>query len=118
MALNITKTNKKLAVETPGGGVVETVMASVTVKHPDGSVEDVEIPDLPVVVGSGPFANVGVRAKRTINLGNYENVQIEVSLHLPSTNEHDEIQNSFNYASAWVDAKMQDLSDKYSPPKT
>jgi hypothetical protein len=114
MALSI---KKKHEIKTPSGGAVETMVGSALVKHPDGSVEDIGAIGLPVVVGPGPFANVGVRAKVTINLGNYENVQVEVSLHLPSANDHDEILSSFKYASAWVDDKMQELSEKYTPKK-
>ena len=115
MAVNITKAKKKAEGKMPGGNLLETAVGMVTVSHKDGSKE--ESSEELMVTGPGPFANIGVRAKVTINLGNYENVQIEVSIFLPSVAKESEINDTFTYATGWIDEKMQELSEKYTPKK-
>lgn len=115
MALTYSKAQKKQEAKLPSGNLLETAIGVVTVAHADGSKE--ETTEEMMVHGKGPFANIGVRAKVTINLGNYENVQVEVSLFVPSVATPDAILESFNYASNWIDARMNEMSEKYTPKK-
>jgi hypothetical protein len=115
MALNIKKA-KKQELQMPEGASLETAVGMVNIMNKDGSVEE-SSENILMVQGPGPFANVGVRAKTTINLGNYENIQIEVSLHVPSATHPEKILDAFKYCSAWIDLRMQELCDKYTPPK-
>jgi hypothetical protein len=91
---------------------IQVAVGAVLTKSKDGA-EEKSSEEVAVVHGPGPFANVGVRAKRTINLGNFENVQFEVSLFCPAVHDVDEIDQTFAYVSGWVDGKMQELSAKY-----
>lgn len=51
-----------------------------------------------------PTCNVGMSMGFTKNTGNYENVKVTVSLHVPCL--HDEIEDSYEYAKTWVDDKL------------
>lgn len=93
---------------------IQVAVGEVVKKYKDGS-EDKKSEEVGVVYGPGPFANVGVRAKRTINLGDYNSVQIEVSLHCPSTISEKEINETFGFVSGWVDDRMQEICEKLEP---
>jgi hypothetical protein len=54
-----------------------------------------------------PTANVGFSAKATRNLGNFESMQVSVSLHMPCY--VGEIDAVFDFAKEWVDAKMGEI---------
>lgn len=111
-----TSESKSYEVGIPTGGVVEdikTAVASVLVKHKDGSAE---VSNGPVAVtqGQGPLANVGIRLSRKINLGNYESAEVQISFHAPCQLEQDDIEETFAFAVNWVDNKMDELVGKYS----
>lgn len=59
------------------------------------------------VVSERPMANVGVSLAHTKNLGNYESVKVQVSLHIPC--EDNEIDKSFEYVKDWVDTKIANV---------
>lgn len=111
MAVTFTKKSgakKHSATFSSVGEEIKTAVSSVVVKDKNGTqtvVNDEEA----VVHGHGPFANVGVRLSRTINIGDYNSVKVEVSLNMPSVMVEPEIDEAFSFASGWVDQKMDEL---------
>lgn len=57
-----------------------------------------------------PTCNVGVNAAATINTGDFNNVKVGCSLNIPCT--HGEIDDVFNFAKEWVDAKMNAMIEE------
>ena len=97
MALKINKT--KAAVKTTTS-VKHSKTGAEVVKE---SIEDmVEVPPA--------FANVGITASRTINLGEYNNVKLGVSIHHPCAPTPEEIEKTYEFCVNWVDAKMAGLT--------
>ena len=94
---------KKL--ETPCGGTlfVDTVMGTITIVHADGSEVVKQLPVKEVLVNK-PMCNVGVSAKATYNLGNYESMQVSAMINIPA--EYSEIDEVYEFARQWVDGKM------------
>lgn len=66
------------------------------------------------ITTSEPVANVGVSLGTTVNIGNYNNIKINVSLHLPCTEEN--VDTTFNEANEWCQAKLQELHDEVVEP--
>jgi len=58
------------------------------------------------------WAEVGVEASYTHNMGNYESCRVGVVLKIPCA--VDEINEVFEYASEWIDEKMQKLNAEIS----
>lgn len=54
-----------------------------------------------------PVCNVGVSAKYTKNLGNYESASLQVSLHIPCKKE--DIDTTFEWGRDWVNNRMEQL---------
>lgn len=54
-------------------------------------------------------ANVGVMLNYTKNLGNYESLKVQVSLHLPAENVDTEIDAAFDRAFKWVEGKVKHI---------
>jgi hypothetical protein len=52
-----------------------------------------------------PPCNVGFSASRTVNLGNYESLRVEVSLHVPCDQE--EVDEAFDAAQVWVQERLE-----------
>ncbi len=59
---------------------------------------------------SGPFCEVGVDASYTHNLGNYQSARVGVSLRVPCI--HTEVDDMFDYAKEWVNAKMESMIEE------
>ena len=53
------------------------------------------------------LANVGLTLSYTKNLGNFNSVKVQVSLHRPCENIDPEIEATFAKVEDWVDTKMQ-----------
>lgn len=64
------------------------------------------------VVETAPMCNVGFRLGRKVNLGNYESLSVEVSLHVPAGQE--EVEEAFAAAREWVEAKLTEALDAYT----
>lgn len=60
-----------------------------------------------------PTCNVGYSAGVTVARKNYSNIKLQVSLHLPCY--VGEIDPVFEYASKWVDEKLNALMDTIPP---
>jgi len=62
------------------------------------------------VVSSEQVMNVGISMSKTVNLGNYENIKLQVSCHCPCTiGEQDGV---FEFAQDWCDTKLGALLDE------
>lgn len=97
--LKITKTPKATA---------KPVMASESVKHPDGSETDNQSVQ-GMAVGLVDPCNVNVSIGMTINLGNYENVKFMVSLTHPCENNPDAIEEAYVFAKGWVEKRVDEM---------
>ena len=56
------------------------------------------------------YANVGVTASRTINLGEYNNVKLGVSIFHPCAPTPEAIEETYEFCIGWVDGKMEALT--------
>lgn len=81
-----------------------------TVTHPDGSMEQEE-ETVQEKAFEGPICNVGFSLAHTMNLGNYESLRFEVSLHMP-VYAH-EIDWAHEFGSDWVEKKMEQKIENY-----
>lgn len=70
----------------------------------------------PVILDK-PMANVGVKVGKTMNLGNYESVRVDVSLYVPCENEDEAINQTFDLVSNWCDLKMLGIMEEYEDSK-
>jgi len=88
--------------------------AKVSIENPHGGIkEEVEevIPMQKLDKDKG-ISNVGVSFGYTKNMGNYESMKIQVSLHVPCYVE--EIDTIFDFAKEWVDEKMTSILEDVS----
>ncbi len=83
-------------------------VAQVLVKGP--GIHKEEQVHLPPKILVGTPANVGLSAAFTKNLGNYESIKMQVSLHMPCDPE--KIEETFVEVKEWVDAKMSSLMEE------
>jgi hypothetical protein len=77
----------------------------------DGSVEDTEEIELGEMVVSDdvPMANVGVKLGKTMNLGDYESLRVDVSLFMPSDTDKKSLNKTFKKCLKWCDNKMDEV---------
>lgn len=80
------------------------IEAETSIKHPDGSIEEVK-EVVGQVISDSNLANVGVTVANTINLGNYNSIKISVSLYHPS--EPKNIDDTFDMVESWCSDKLQ-----------
>lgn len=119
MAMNLKKAKPKTAtkakIEVPADdgktSEIKSAIAEVVTQHKDGA-KTVEQEEIAVASGAGPMANVGVRASRTFNMGDYNSVKIEVSLNVPCPVDENEIEQTYVFAAGWVDQKMNEKGDE------
>jgi len=62
---------------------------------------------------NGPVCEVGFEASLTTNLGNYNSTRIGCSLRLPCL--HHELDQVFDFAMNWVNAKMEKIAAEIQP---
>lgn len=81
---------------------------TTSVQDKQTNTEKVEQETIPgTVLETHPFAEVGVEASMTRNLGNYESLRLQCSVRLPCA--PDEIDDTFENAQNWVNSKMEAL---------
>ena len=64
---------------------------------------------------TGPTCLVGLELSRTINLGDFNSVRLQVSLVYPCPPADSEVEDTYNAVAAWVDAKLGALVDQVKP---
>lgn len=91
------------AVET------KTITESGQVISEDTETKQVEVPEEIQTsnVNATPGCEVGVDMSYTENLGNYRSARVGVSLKV--TVAHEDIDEAFDYAKAWVDQRMETM---------
>lgn len=103
------------ALKKPAGEVqehdVKEVVAQTTTKNADGT-ETTEQEVLGTVVASAPMANVGISMGMTRNIGDYNNVKYQVSLHIPCAVDPEEIEATYNEGKEWVETKLNTLIEE------
>ena len=117
MGVKINKKSKAptyLEVKTEDG-MLKEALGIVVKKHKDGSITEAK-ETVSLVEGQSPFANVGVRASRTFNLGDYNSVRVEVSLYMPCEVSTEHINTAYEFAKEWVDEKMNVVSEEVQCP--
>lgn len=76
--------------------------------------ETVELPStLEPAVDRSKWCEVGLELSNTINLGNFESARISVSLKVPC--DHEEINETFDFAVGWIDKRINDLRSELQP---
>ncbi|QWS69828.1 hypothetical protein [Vibrio phage vB_VpS_PG28] len=112
----ILKTKKNTAVPTVTAN--EGVTAKLEVSEVDTAtgeetvIAEKEIPvSLPEQEFTQPTANVGYSAGVTRNLGDFNSMKIQVSLHLPCYVH--EVHPTFDFAREFVDEKLNDVLAEY-----
>lgn len=85
-------------------------IATTSVTPPNGPETTTQEAVGDTILFTNPTCNVGVNAAQTINLGNYSNVKLGVSINIPCA--HTEIDEVFEFAKAWVDNKMVALTQE------
>ena len=69
------------------------------------------------MVGVPPaYANVGVTAQRTINLGGYNSVKLGLSIHHPCAPDPEAIEACYGFCIGWVDEHMASLTKDHDTP--
>ncbi len=76
-------------------------------------VQEEETPVAEVISRDAPMANVGFGVQRAINMGNYESVKISVDIHVPSLCDEQEIEDNFEFARGWCEAKLDEIVSHY-----
>jgi hypothetical protein len=101
------KTAKKVVDDiTKVAGIVET-----SVKHGKTGSEVVKTTVQPLREVPKVYANVGVTASRTINLGDFNNVKVGVSIHMPCDPKG--VDACYEDCLAWVDKRMATLTEEH-----
>lgn len=96
MTVTIIKKDIVGKVEKIGkGGVVE-------------STEEIKVGEI-VVSDDKQMANVGVKLGRTINLGDFESLRVDVSLFMPSETDKKSLKKTFKFCKNWCDDKMDEV---------
>ena len=106
MALKISKKSNPLPESTKVAGIAET-----SVKHSKTGAEVVKTTVQPLREVPKVYANVGVQAQRTINLGEYNSVKVGVSIYMPCDPES--IDACYEECLAWVDTRMAALTEEH-----
>jgi len=88
---------------------------NVSLEYPDGTTKNIQIKLANASNYVGPTVNVGISLGLTVNIGNYENVKAQVSLHVPCS--HEEIEDTYEFAKTWVDDKIEELQSEISTHK-
>jgi len=88
-----------------------------TTNSSDGTTTDEQQVVGEDILIEGPAANVGVTCSITKNLGNYENVKVQVSLHLPCRLDADEIEETYKQCKEWVDEKIGEINEEIEAQK-
>jgi hypothetical protein len=108
MALKIKKTAKAAVEETK-----VAVQTATEVKKSNTGISVVKQQVEQMVSVPPTYANVGVTASRTINLGEYNNVKLGVSIHFPCAPTPDAIEETYQFCFNWVDSKMTALTEEH-----
>lgn len=82
--------------------------ARVSRKRNDES-EEIEYETVRGLEVTGHPANLGVSASQTLNVGKYESVRVEVSLHMPSGADEDELDSTYEFVQEWVGERLGKL---------
>lgn len=93
---------------------MKAAVAVVSKTHSDGSVQEEKIPVGEPEQFSGPTANVGFSFGMTKNLGNFNNLKYQVSLHIPCLATAEEIEQAYEEAKNWVDSKVAAIEEEIS----
>ena len=77
----------------------------------DGEVEDTEeiVVGEMVVSDDKQMANVGVKLGKTINLGDFQSLRVDVSLFMPSETDKKSLNKTFKKTLSWCDNKMDEV---------
>jgi len=100
-----------MAIKIEKKGPVSTVAGNVTITDSHGGETKSQV-KLGKVVEAPVMANVGVRCSRTVNLGDYNSVKIEVSLYIPCPVDEAVIDANYDFVMGWVNGKMEEVTSE------
>lgn len=89
-----------------------TPTAKIEVQHKDGSIVTKHEQVAPPTIVTPSMANVGMKLGTTINTGNYESVRVDVSLFMPSETSAEQLNDTFEAVSQWVDDKLAKMVEE------
>ncbi len=89
--------------------VKQQIVGKVERLGKDGLVVSTEEIVLGEVVVDKPMANVGVKLGKTVNLGDYESLRVDVSLFMPADIDKKSLNKTFKRCLKWCDNKMTDI---------
>lgn len=91
--------------------VKKKIVGKVEKLAKNGVVEDTEEIVLGEMVVSDdvPMANVGVKLGKTMNLGDFESLRVDVSLFMPSETDKKSLNKTFKKCLTWCDNKMDEV---------
>ena len=91
--------------------VKKKIVGKVEKLAKNGVVEDTEEIVLGEMVVSDdvPMANVGVKLGKTMNLGDFESLRVDVSLFMPSETDKKSLNKTFKKCLKWCDGKMDEV---------
>jgi len=104
------KISKKTAAKKGTKKSTEQPTGTVETQHPDGSVETQTEAVGDSVVVEEPMCNVGMSAGRTFNLGEFNSLKVQVSLHVPA--KFEDIEDAFTFTKEWVDNKLNAITEE------
>ena len=93
------------------------IVANTTVSSKVNGVENSKdtTEALGSVISSKPLCNVGVNAKQTVNMGNYNSISVGVSINVPC--EYQDIDETYIFAKTFVDNRMGELMEDVEKAK-
>jgi hypothetical protein len=84
--------------------------ATISTQTKDGQETEQQLLVGEAILSAEPMANVGVSMGMTKNLGDYNNIKFQITLHMPCMNDPDSISETYEKAKAWVDGKVDALN--------
>lgn len=93
-------------------GKGKTAVQEVKSGKPAGPPKETVEPVGELLVSDGPFANVGMSIAQTINVGDYNSVRVEVSLHMPCEPNEEAINETQAAVQEWIDSKVGPLAQE------
>ena len=95
----------------------KNVKTTSTARHSKGRGKKKVETDVPVENGDAgtvkvPKAHAVVRyaAGRTINVGNFESIRVDVGVEVPCKLDFDAIDSSYEWARGWADERLNDVT--------
>ncbi len=78
-----------------------------------GKPDIVQEEELEIVHEESSVGSVGFSLRRTLNLGDFESLQVSVSINVPTRADVEEFEGNYEFAKEWAEGKMQEAVEEY-----